>query len=232
MPAKRSAKTTKPPTLNKDGSVRKKPGPKPGSKRKRKRKSKTALAIPRTRKEVIADNMKRNKRMFPYGNVVPKHKTKDVLRTPENLFEAVCDYFEWCENNPWMKTVGVDKEGNAIEQPKRIPFLIEGLCNHIGVSKSHWYAIQDEKNKEYFRDDLFPIVEWTNNVLYTQKLTGAAVDEFKENIIARILGLGDRRELTGKSIPNSNGKTEAIQVEIDREIRTTADIVVKKLLED
>ena len=128
-----------------------------------------------------------------------------------------------------MKTVGLDKEGNVLQIPKTRPYVVEGLINHIDITNRHWYDIQNEASSNY-RPDLEEVFAWANNILFTQKFTGAAVDDFKEGIVARVLGLGDRRELSGVSHPS--GKVDPIKVNIEKEVEHGSNDLVRKLMKD
>jgi hypothetical protein len=69
---------------------------------------------------------------------------------------------------------------------------IRGMCFFIGLSRQGW---QEYSEKQDFSD----IVSQIEDVIYTQKLEGAAADMLNANIIARELGLADKiaQETTG-----------------------------------
>ena len=161
--------------------------------------------------------------------IVKKPCPRPGLVNADTFRKACAEYFQWCEDNPWMKTVGLDKDGNVLQIPKTRPYVVEGLINHIGITNSHWYDIQNETSRNY-REDLADAFSWANNVLFTQKFTGAAVDDFKEGSVARVLGLGDRRELTGVKHPS--GKVDPIQLNIDKEVEHGSNDLVRKLMKD
>ena len=161
--------------------------------------------------------------------IVKRTKPRPALVNADTFRKACAEYFQWADDNPWLKTVGLDKEGNVLQIPKTRPYVVEGLINHIDITNSYWYDIQNP-NSQNFREDLVEVFSWCNNVLFSQKFTGAAVDDFKEGIIARVLGLGDRRELTGVSHPS--GKVDPIQVNIDKEVEHGANDLVRKLMKD
>ena len=62
-----------------------------------------------------------------------KHGRDKLFSTPELLWEAACEYFQWCDENPWLskkavqKTVPVKrKKGKKVETVKfpRLPVRI------------------------------------------------------------------------------------------------------------
>lgn len=64
---------------------------------------------------------------------------------------------------------------------------IQGLCLFLDISEVTW---RDWRTKE----DFSFIVSQIERVIYQQKLTGAAADLLNSNIIARELGLSDKKE--------------------------------------
>ena len=187
-------------------------------------------------KPVTATPKRKRKPIYPvrWASRVAKKPTPDVtravLKSPMALLEGIESYFQWCKDNPWIKTLGVDRDGNVLSTPRTRPYLVEGLCKHIGISRKTWYLIQDETNKGY-REDLMNVIEYANNELYEQKVTGAIVDDYKENIVSRLVALGDKREVTGERSPGS-AKADAVRVQVESEIAYHADDIVKKLMAD
>ena len=127
--------------------------------------------------------------------IVP-FQSRPVMRDAESLLKGVKSYFDWCDDNPIQHGVGIDKDGIPIVLSKPRPYLVEGLANHIGISKRHWYDICDNRSRAY-REDLSDVTEWANNAMFVQKVSGALVDVFKENTVARLHGLTDKTEVSG-----------------------------------
>ncbi len=68
----------------------------------------------------------------------------------------------------------------------------DGLCLFLDIGMNTW--------QEYVkREDFTNITRKVENVIRSQKFAGAAADLFNANIIARDLGLTDKRELSGDS---------------------------------
>lgn len=113
---------------------------------------------------------------------------------PDQLWAACCEYFEWCENNPLQEDKLITFQGGATHEPvaKMRAMTITGLCVFLDVSRSTW----DEWRGS--RPDLSDVITRVEDIIFEQKFTGAAADLLNANIIARDLGLADRRELTGK----------------------------------
>ena len=85
-----------------------------------------------------------------------KHGRDKLFATPELLWEAACEYFQWCDENPWttrkatQKTVPVkvvkDKEIVIENQqqtqqevtPTSRPYSLMGMCVYLGASTNWW----------------------------------------------------------------------------------------------
>lgn len=149
-----------------------------------------------------------------------KHGRDKLFESPELLWQAACEYFQWCDENPWHKSEAIksgDMAGTVMEVPTQRPYTLQGLCLYLDC------------NVKYFRDfkanlsetdkDFSPIITRIEETVYTNKFEGAAVGAFNANIIARDLGLAERTEndnrnrntnvdLTPEDIKNINGSLE------------------------
>lgn len=113
--------------------------------------------------------------------------------TPEDLWAACVEYFNWNEENPLYEAKLVSFQGEStIEQlPKMRAMTIAGLCIYIDISHRQWNEWKQS------RADLVPVIMKAEEIIRRQKFEGAASDFFNSNIIARDLGLADRSELSG-----------------------------------
>lgn len=134
----------------------------------------------------------------PIGNqfwkLRSKHGRDRLFATPELLWEAACEYFEWCENNPLIEVDFRGKDAAQVELPKMRAFTMEGLCRYLDANTRYFKDF--EKNCP---DDFSPIITRIKEIIYDQKFTGAAAGFLNPNIIARDLGLKDasKQEISG-----------------------------------
>ncbi len=121
------------------------------------------------------------------------HGVKPKFGTAEMLWEACCEFFDWVEDNPLKEGRLTTYRGlSTVEElPKMRAMTIEGLCIFIDVSAVTWFEWKKT------RADLANVIESVEKVIRTQKFTGAAADLLNANIIARDLGLADKREIGG-----------------------------------
>lgn len=68
---------------------------------------------------------------------------------------------------------------------------LEGLCIFLDIARQTW-------DNYCQRDDFLEVTTRVAEIIRTQKFTGAAADLLNPNIIARDLGLAEKREHTGK----------------------------------
>lgn len=120
-----------------------------------------------------------------------KHGRDLEYGNPDALWEAIADYFQECDDKPWVKNEAVksgDLAGKIISVPTARPYTLSGLCIRLGISQTAW--------KNYCkRDDFIGVTTHAEEVIRTQKFEGAAVGAFNANIIARDLGLKDSSEI-------------------------------------
>lgn len=149
----------------------------------------------------------------PEGNqfwkIRSKHGRDKLFSTSDVLWEAACEYFEWCDENPWVETktktkaisVGEEKTEAELDEstsaPNARPYTITGLCIYLGCNTQ--YLNHFKSNLSEDEQDFSIVITRIEETIYTQKFEGAAVGAFNANIIARDLGLKDesKQEHTG-----------------------------------
>lgn len=130
----------------------------------------------------------------PHGNrfwlLRSSHGRNPIFLSPDALWAACCEYFEWVEANPLYEAKLTSYQGaNTIESlPKMRAMTIDGLCLFLDIDQTTW---RDYGAKE----DFSRVVSQAENVIRSQKFAGAAADLLNPNIIARDLGLRDKQDL-------------------------------------
>lgn len=118
-----------------------------------------------------------------------KHGRDKIFETPEMLWQSACEYFEWCEDNPWEEQDWVGKDGDEVTKKKVRPYTLSGLCVYLDCDEQ---TLKNYGTKEEYKD-FFGIYTRIYQIIRTQKFEGAAVGLFNANIIARDLGLVDQK---------------------------------------
>ena len=156
----------------------------------------------------------------PIGNAFwklrSKHGRDKLFASPPLLWDAACEYFQWCMDHPWLKMEQTKatkssvafkiKDGEvadmAVKDPADLtglptarPFTLTGLCLYLDCDESYF-----RKFKANCSEDFFTIVTRIEHVIETQQFEGAAVGAYNANIIARKLGLADKTDHSVKTV--------------------------------
>lgn len=121
-----------------------------------------------------------------------KHGRKLKFDTPDKLWAACQEYFEWVEENPLQESKIFCYQGEVItaKVDKMRAMTIGGMCIFLGIDQSTWFNYVR-------REDFLKVTGDVTEIIKTQKFTGAAADLLNANIISRDLGLADKREHSG-----------------------------------
>ncbi|MEJ8803144.1 DNA-packaging protein [Pontibacter sp. H249] len=122
-----------------------------------------------------------------------KHGRDKLFASPDLLWEAACEYFEWCDKHPWIKKDWVGKDAFEVDRPTQRPYTLSGLCLYLDVNTKYFNDF-----KKAGREDFSEVLTRIEETIYTQKFEGAAVGTFNASIIARDLGLADKKEISGE----------------------------------
>lgn len=131
----------------------------------------------------------------PKGNQFWKAATKigrdKLFASPEKLWDACCEYFDWNEENPLFEVKAFAYQGVVVQEkiPKMRAMTINGLCLFLNVDGSTWAAW---RTQEAFS----AVTAKAEDIIRKQKFEGASADLLNANIIARDLGLVDKTDLS------------------------------------
>jgi hypothetical protein len=118
--------------------------------------------------------------------------------TPEQFEKAWEDYFSWCDDNPWYRNEAIksgDRAGDIIKIPIARPYTEIGFCSFHGLGEKYIREMKASLDKNDLTEDEQELAWILSSAIAkcnAQKFEGAAVGAFKENIIARDLGLWDK----------------------------------------
>ena len=122
--------------------------------------------------------------------------------TPKQLAEKFEEYVRWCEDNVMEfeeKQKGLQGNGYVDKTTKTFKqrlISVHGFLVFIGKTKRWWSQLSEGKQGEKFSYLKESITEYCED--YQKEL--AASGHYNANIISRLLGLADKKELTGESI--------------------------------
>lgn len=120
------------------------------------------------------------------------HGRKPKFESPEILEKACAEYFEWNETHPLWERKVFHSNGELTEAdiPKMRAMTIWGLCGFLDIDQSTW---EDYRAKS----DFLLVITRIEKGIKQQKFEGAAAEFLNPNIIARDLGLRDKKEFSG-----------------------------------
>ena len=165
--------------------------------------------------------MAKNQHSFKTGNqwwnLRSKHGRDKLFATPDLMWEAAVEYFDWCTKNPLMevqqtksagkphkdkKTGKVIFPSNTIELPKMRAFTLHGLCLYLDANTQYFktFKAQLKESDPHFAD-FNTVIARIEETIYQQKFTGAAAGFLNHNIIARDLGLQDNQKIEVPNMP-------------------------------
>lgn len=146
-----------------------------------------------------------------------KHGRDKLFATPDLMWEAAKEYFDWCIKNPLIeiqqtKSVGKpykDKKtgkvkfpSNLIELPKMRAFTLHGLCLYLDANTQYFKTFKAQlKETDPNFSEFNTVIARIEEVIYQQKFTGAAAGFLNHNIIARDLGLQDNQKIEVPNMP-------------------------------
>lgn len=114
-----------------------------------------------------------------------------VFESPDAMWQAALAYFRWSDENPLYAYKTYCQQGEIITapEPRMRAYTIGGFRLHSGICQQTWNNYQ--ANPEFFE-----VTKKIEEAIRTQKFTGAAADLLNANIIARDLGLADKKDLS------------------------------------
>jgi hypothetical protein len=131
--------------------------------------------------------MKEENKSNPVGR--PKN-----IESPEQLWKLFRSYRTWAKENPYEKQDFVGKDADEVTRKLERPLSWVGfevyLFERMIISDLGDY----ERNKENRYAEFTTIIRAIKAYIEQDQFEGASVGVYKENIIARKLGLADKQE--------------------------------------
>ena len=151
----------------------------------------------------------------PVGNQFWKARTKHgrdkLFQSSDLLWEACCEYFQWVEDNPLFEMKPFAYQGEVVQEAvaKMRAMTKAGLCLFLGVDQTTWNRWKEGEDKDFCR-----VTREVEEVIYSQKFSGAAADLLNANIIARDLGLTEKQ-----SVDNTHKFSDISDLELENRIK-------------
>jgi len=149
----------------------------------------------------------------PVGNrfweLRSKHGRDKLFKTPQLLWEAAVEYFEWCEENPLKDEKVFNYQGEIVRADiaKMRAMTLSGLCLYLGCNETYFRTFKSQLPEG--EQDFNSVISEIESVIYNQKFQGASADLLNANIISMELGLRQKIDNT-ISDPNGNALPPAV----------------------
>ena len=108
--------------------------------------------------------------------------------TPNEIIEKSQEYVTRCVENPMLETDYRGRDLTLVNLPKMRAMTLEGLFFYLDISKQTWQNWKED-------DKYIDIITRVENLFFTYNFEGAAAGMLNPNIIARKLGISDKKEI-------------------------------------
>lgn len=124
--------------------------------------------------------------------------TKKNIESPEKLYEHFLSYVKYCKENPKKENFYSSKLDKQVSVDREVPITWNGF--DIWLRKNKILAkLEDYKaNSQGRYSEYSEIIRVIQKEIYEDKFAGATAGIYQHNIIARDLGLSDKKELDVK----------------------------------
>ncbi len=140
-----------------------------------------------------------------YYKLAKGYGAKPKSYLPGSLWRKAIEYFQWNALNP-LKEQKVFGSGYTATVDKLRAMTIVGFCNYAAMSRD---TFNEYEKQEAYSD----ICKRIKDMIYQQKLEGAAADLLNASIIAREIGLTEKQDITTKGESLNNTGIENLTTE-------------------
>ena len=90
--------------------------------------------------------------MFEGGDNVARTQGSGKFRTPKAMYDAWCEYKEYCDGKTKFVTTFSQRESRHIteEVPAPVSYSIKGFCNWIGMTYENFNLTYEKSNSDRF----------------------------------------------------------------------------------
>lgn len=112
---------------------------------------------------------------------------------PEILWKEALKYFEFVDNNPFIKqdfVRGGDMAGNTVDIEQKRPYTLQGLTIFLGIRT----IVLDRWSKSKKDPMMMELAKYIMKIVENNKLEGGMTGTFVPSIVIRDLGLSEKIE--------------------------------------
>lgn len=115
-----------------------------------------------------------------------------MFENPAELWGEYLDYAEYCKSNPIEIEDWVGKDAVKVVRKKPLPQTLTGFILFVGGSTNWWQELRKNKN---LTPEYLGVLRAIEASITTQQVSGAMAGIYQQNIVARINGLADVKEV-------------------------------------
>ena len=140
--------------------------------------------------------------------------TEKNIKPPEKLYEYFEQYKTDCKKSPKKENFYSSRADKQVSVDREIPLTWDGFeiwlrKHNIITQLDHYKSNLDNRYPEYIY-----IIRAIDKEIYEDKFSGAAAGIFQHNIIARDLGLVEKKNIEGKV-------TGALVLQFDKDLKNS-----------
>ncbi len=120
-----------------------------------------------------------------------------LFSSPDLMWDAACEYFAAMDDNPLIKYEPKILDGKivSVKVPIMRAYTWEGLTRHLDCNKEYFFQFKKDRSGKC-TPEFSRVIAQIESVIFQQKFEGAAGGLLNANIIARDLGLTDKKDIT------------------------------------
>lgn len=130
--------------------------------------------------------------------------TEKNIKSPDKLYEYFEQYKTFCKKNCKKENIYSHRVDKQVSLDREIPLTWDGFEIWLRKNKILIYLDDYKFNRDDRYSEYTYIIRAIGQEIYEDKFTGAVAGVFQHNIIARDLGLVDKKDLVHKGDININ----------------------------
>lgn len=131
-----------------------------------------------------------------WWNLRAKHGRDKLFATPQLMWDAACEYFQHCLDNPDERGEIVKYEGSASVETieTRRAFTWERLCLYLDCSTAYFRVFRNTTTDKGF----LTVIEKIDDTIRSQQYEGVLSGHYPGQIVSQYIGLVSRTDVTSK----------------------------------
>jgi hypothetical protein len=152
------------------------------------------------------------------------------IENAEILWQRAIEYFDYCDKHPRkrekIRKKNIGKKQKETEKETvltNMPYTFYGLCAFLGISMEGWRKMETRAsdNLDY---DLVDAITRIREIIRAQQLEDGLVEAHNPILIARLLGLTDKTEVTSNNVSDMlGGKLEIVIHDTGTKLRSSEE---------